>query len=172
MALAELWSVPHFLPANHGAAVKGVEYSIAADAPMTAAALSASDVPTLLITNDIGMDGRGRQARRWLSVRGVDVPAASSADIVTPWIVVAADDDQTRTWDSFVFGSDSFRYDGDHGRDLVQFARYHTAEMDQAGRDYRVRVHLPGQGDQSCHRIVGLGAEGNGFGEVVAETSG
>ncbi|WP_280450679.1 carbohydrate kinase family protein [Nocardia cyriacigeorgica] len=98
LALAELWSVPHFPSANHGAAVEGVEYSIAADAPMTAAALSALDVPTLLIANEIGVDSRGRQARRWLSARDINVPETDDADVVTPWIVVVADDDHTRTW--------------------------------------------------------------------------
>jgi hypothetical protein len=40
LAAAELWQVPRFPSANHGAEVLSVERSIAADAPMAAAVLA------------------------------------------------------------------------------------------------------------------------------------
>jgi sugar/nucleoside kinase (ribokinase family) len=64
LALAELWTVPRFPTANHGAEVRSIEWSIAADGPMTAAALASLGAPTLLISNDIGDDEHGRQVRQ------------------------------------------------------------------------------------------------------------
>ncbi|WP_280200576.1 carbohydrate kinase family protein [Nocardia cyriacigeorgica] len=98
LALAELWRVPQFPAANHGAAVTDVELSIAADAPMAAAVLSALDVPTLLITNHIGEDEDGRTVQRWLRQHGVNAAGIGSTGVVTPWIAVVADDHHTRTW--------------------------------------------------------------------------
>ncbi|WP_282777480.1 carbohydrate kinase family protein [Nocardia sp. CC201C] len=98
LALAELWRVPLFPAANHGAAVTDVEQSTAADAPMAAAVLSALNVPTLLITNPIGDDEDGRTVHRWLRQRGVKTNVPPTPDVVTPWIVVVADDQHTRTW--------------------------------------------------------------------------
>lgn len=59
LAAAELWRVPHFPTANHGTEVLDIERSIAADAPMAAAVISALGVPTLLLANDIGDDADG-----------------------------------------------------------------------------------------------------------------
>lgn len=98
LALAELWGVPLFPVANHGAEVQTTEQSIAADGPMTAAVLAALDMPTLLIANDIGEDQDGSVVRCWLQQRGVPTTATISAEVVTPWIVVVADNHHSRTW--------------------------------------------------------------------------
>lgn len=98
LAQADLWNVPEFPLANHGAEVRATEHSIAADAPMTAAVLSALDVPTLLIANEIGDDVPGQAVRRWLQQHRVPTTAATSTEVVTPWIAVVADDQQSRTW--------------------------------------------------------------------------
>ncbi|MEW1735858.1 PfkB family carbohydrate kinase [Nocardia beijingensis] len=98
LALAELWSVPLFPVANHGAEVRATEQSIAADGPMAAAVLAALDVPTTLVANNIGDDPDGRTARAWLQRRNVTTTAMSDPRVVTPWIVVIADQHHTRTW--------------------------------------------------------------------------
>jgi sugar/nucleoside kinase (ribokinase family) len=98
LAAAELWRVPHFPLANYGAEVLSVERSIAADAPMAAAALAALGVPTLLLANDIGNDQNGSEVSGWLQRHGVNTTARVKTDTTTPQIVVVADDDGTRTW--------------------------------------------------------------------------
>ncbi|WP_280511888.1 carbohydrate kinase family protein [Nocardia farcinica] len=98
LALAELWNVPRFPSANHGAEIRSVELSVAADGPMTAAALASLGAPSLLVANDIGDGERGQHVRRWLEERGVERTFAIRSEVVTPRIVVAADDDHTRTW--------------------------------------------------------------------------
>ncbi|WP_067694449.1 carbohydrate kinase family protein [Nocardia jejuensis] len=98
LASAELWHVPHFPEANHGAEIRFAEHSIAADGPMTAAVLAALDVPTMLIANDFGCDADGRQVSEWLQRHGVQTTAAVNAGTVTPRVVVVAADDDTRTW--------------------------------------------------------------------------
>ncbi|CAM4362844.1 PfkB family carbohydrate kinase [Nocardia ninae] len=97
LAYAELWTVPQFPRVNHGAPIRSIEQSVAADGPMTAAALASMGAPTRLIANNIGDDERGQFVRRWLSGRHVTLDSVSP-DVVTPRIVVAADDDHTRTW--------------------------------------------------------------------------
>jgi sugar/nucleoside kinase (ribokinase family) len=98
LAAAELWQVPRFPLANYGAEVVSVERSIAADAPMAAAALAALDVPTLLLSNDVGNDQKGSEARTWLQRYGVNTTANMSTDMATPQIVIVADDHGSRTW--------------------------------------------------------------------------
>ncbi|MGY2061026.1 PfkB family carbohydrate kinase, partial [Nocardia gipuzkoensis] len=98
LALAELWTVPQFPRANAGAAITSIEWSVAADAPMTAAALATLGAPTLLIANDIGDDEYGTFVRRWLDERHVKHTFNIRPEVTTPRIVVAADDDHTRTW--------------------------------------------------------------------------
>lgn len=97
LALAELWTVPRFPLANHGAEVQSIEWSVAADGPTTAAVLASLGAPPLLISNDIGDDEHGRFVRKWLDKRRVTV-VLGSAGATTPRIVVAADGDHTRTW--------------------------------------------------------------------------
>ncbi len=98
LALAELWTVPRFPLANHGAEVQSIEWSVAADGPTTAAVLASLGAPSLLISNDIGDDEHGRYVHGWLEQRHVDTTFVLRAEVVTPRIVVAADDDHTRTW--------------------------------------------------------------------------
>ncbi|MGW5376448.1 carbohydrate kinase family protein [Nocardia sp. NPDC003999] len=98
LALAELWSVPLFPAANHGAEVRATEQSIAADGPMAAAVLAALDVPTTLVANIIGDAQDGRTVQTWLQRRNVTTTAMSDPDVITPWIVVIADQHHTRTW--------------------------------------------------------------------------
>ncbi|WP_227997116.1 hypothetical protein [Nocardia australiensis] len=104
LALAELWTVPQFPLANHGAEVRGIEWSVAADGPMTAAALASLGAPTLLLSNDIGDDEHGRFVRTWLEQRHVDCTFAAGPEVVTPRIVVAADCYVTRTWFAYLPG--------------------------------------------------------------------
>src|SRR6266571_1819658 len=104
LAATSLWRVPVFPLANHGAEVLAVEGSIAADAPMAAAVLSALDVPALLLANDIGDDASGAAVRGWLVRHGVNTTAMMTAGIFTPQIVVVADDDGTRTWFPYLPG--------------------------------------------------------------------
>ncbi|MFF0493639.1 carbohydrate kinase family protein [Nocardia sp. NPDC004068] len=98
LALAELWSVPLFPVANHGAEVRATEQSIAADGPMAAAVLAALHAPTTLVANTIGDDREGRTVRTWLQHRNVTTTAMSATSVTTPWIVVIADGHHTRTW--------------------------------------------------------------------------
>jgi sugar/nucleoside kinase (ribokinase family) len=98
LALAELWTVPRFPTANHGVEIRSIEWSIAADGPMTAAALASLGAPTLLISNEIGDDEHGRQVRQWLRQNQVESGCTTSAEVITLRIVVAADDNDTRTW--------------------------------------------------------------------------
>jgi sugar/nucleoside kinase (ribokinase family) len=126
LAAAELWQVPRFPLANYGAEVVGVEYSIAADAPMTAAVLATLDVPTLLLANDIGTDQKGSDARAWLQRHGVDTTASMKPDTITPQIVVVADDAGTRTWFPHLAGVS----DGLATLDLSPLARASFAYID------------------------------------------
>ncbi|WP_280254905.1 carbohydrate kinase family protein [Nocardia wallacei] len=98
LAAAHLWRVPQFPAANSGAPIVEVEDSIAADAPMTAAVLSALGVPTLLLTNEIGDDQLGEQVRAWLHQHRVPAAAATHGSLSTPSITVVVDGVQTRTW--------------------------------------------------------------------------
>ncbi|MGV9725654.1 MULTISPECIES: carbohydrate kinase family protein [Nocardia] len=104
LALAELWSVPLFPVANHGAEVRATEQSIAADGPMAAAVLAALDAPITVVANDIGDDEDGRIVRTWLQRRNVMTTAMSDPDVVTPWMVVIADQHHTRTWFAYLPG--------------------------------------------------------------------
>lgn len=65
--------------ANGGAAVIDVEHSIAADGPMTAAALSALSVPALLVSNDVGEDADGVRVHAWLRRHCAATPAGMGA---------------------------------------------------------------------------------------------
>jgi sugar/nucleoside kinase (ribokinase family) len=104
LAAAALWKVPHFPLANHGAEVLEVEHSIAADGPMAAAVLSALDVPTLLLSNELGEDSYGNQVHAWLQRHQVATASETVPDVATPQIVIVADDDQTRTWFPYLPG--------------------------------------------------------------------
>lgn len=104
LAAAELWQVSRFPLANYGAEVLSVERSIAADAPMAAAALAALGMPVLLLSNETGNDPKGSQVRAWLRRYGVNSATEVMADMSTPQIVVVADDDGTRTWFSHLPG--------------------------------------------------------------------
>ncbi|WP_216896125.1 carbohydrate kinase family protein [Nocardia alni] len=77
--------------------MRTIEWSVAADGSMTAAVLASLGAPTRLITNDIGDDDYGRFIYRWLEDRHV-TPSRRRSEVTTPRIVVAADDDHTRTW--------------------------------------------------------------------------
>lgn len=98
LAAAELWQVPRFPLANHGAEVLIIERSISADAPMAAAVLAALGMPTLLLANDIGNDQKASEVRTWLQRYSVNITAKIKTGISTPHIVVVADDNGTRTW--------------------------------------------------------------------------
>lgn len=98
LAAAELWTVPQFPRLNHGVEVRSAEQSIAADAPMAAATLSALGVSSLLLCNDIGEDQRGKRVQKWLQRHRVSSTCAIGPDTVTPWITVIADGAATRTW--------------------------------------------------------------------------
>lgn len=104
LAHAALWKVPRFPDANHGAEVLTIEHSIAADAPMTAAALAALSVPTMLLANDVGDDTSGPEVHGWLQRHGVMTTANVTAGTATPQIVVVADDDGLRTWFPYLPG--------------------------------------------------------------------
>jgi sugar/nucleoside kinase (ribokinase family) len=104
LAAAELWQVPRFPSANYGAEVLDVARSIAADAPMAAAVLTALGVPTLLLANDIGNDQKGSEVGIWLQRYGVTTTARVKTDTTTSQTVVVADDDGTRTWFSHLRG--------------------------------------------------------------------
>lgn len=104
LAAAALWKVPHFPLANHGAEVLEVEHSIAADAPMAAAVLSALDVPALLLSNELGEDSYGSDVRAWLQRYQVATACEVAPGVATPQIVIVADDDQTRTWFPYLPG--------------------------------------------------------------------
>ncbi|MFI6168942.1 carbohydrate kinase family protein [Nocardia sp. NPDC051052] len=98
LALAELWTVPRFPLANQGAEVRTIEWSVAADGPMTAAVLASLGASPLLISNDIGADEHGRFVRGWLDDRHVEMVGAMRPEVITPRVVVTADDNATRTW--------------------------------------------------------------------------
>ena len=98
LAHAELWTVPQFPCANHGAEIRSIEWSVAADAPMAAAALVSMGAPVLLIANDIGTDEQGVFVDHWLRQRDVRAAPVARSKVITPRIVVAADDAHTRTW--------------------------------------------------------------------------
>lgn len=98
LAHAELWTVPQFPHANHGAEIRSIEWSVAADAPMAAAALVSMGAPVLLIANDIGTDEQGVFVDQWLRQRDVRAAPVARSKVITPRIVVAADDAHTRTW--------------------------------------------------------------------------
>lgn len=90
--------MPKYPDANQGAEIQTTEHSVAGDAPMTAAVLAALGISTLLVSNRIGRDDTGGRVGRWLQQRAVPMAAAASAEVVTPRIVVVADDRNTRTW--------------------------------------------------------------------------
>ena len=104
LAAASLWKVPCFPLANHGAEVQTIEHSIAADAPMVAAVLTALGVPSLLLSNCTGTDVRGAEVRRWLQAHEVATTAKVTGGRDTPEIVVVADDTGTRTWFPYLPG--------------------------------------------------------------------
>src|ERR1700674_5222760 len=104
LAAASLWTVSRFPLANYGAEVLGVEHSIAADGPMTAAVLTALDAPSLVLANDIGNDANGAEVRGWLRRHNVQTTAEMSAGLATPQIVVVADAAGTRTWFPYLPG--------------------------------------------------------------------
>ena len=82
---------PRFPAANHGAEVRAVERSVAADAPMAAAVLAALDVPTMLLANDVGNDSISVEVSAWLQRHGMMTTANVTAATATPLIVVMAD---------------------------------------------------------------------------------
>ncbi|KDA40519.1 carbohydrate kinase family protein [Frankia sp. B2] len=94
----------HFPSANHGAAVRTVEPSIAADGPMAAAVLAALEVPALVLSNDFGDDPGGVQIQAWLERHRVASTARPVPDQSTSHIVIVADDDGTRTWFPYLPG--------------------------------------------------------------------
>ncbi|OBA63803.1 hypothetical protein A5780_00580 [Nocardia sp. 852002-20019_SCH5090214] len=98
LALAELWSVPQFPRPNHGAEIRSIEWSVAADGPMTAATLAAMGAPVRLIANDVGADEHGKFVTGWLGDRDVQPGYILRPTVATPRIVVTADDQHTRTW--------------------------------------------------------------------------
>lgn len=98
LAFAELWSVPQFPRANHGPEIRNIEWSVAADGPMTAAALASMGAPVRLITNDIGSDEQGKLVGGWLRERQVQPGFVARPAVRTPRIVVTADDQHSRTW--------------------------------------------------------------------------
>jgi sugar/nucleoside kinase (ribokinase family) len=98
LALAELWTVQRFPSANYGAEVLSIQRSVAADAPMAAAVLTALDVSTLLLSNDIGDDTSGNEVREWLQRYRVETTVGTTLGRPTPQIAVVADDQGTRTW--------------------------------------------------------------------------
>jgi len=104
LAAASLWTVDHFPSANHGAAVRTVEPSIAADGPMAAAVLAALEVPVLVLTNDFGDDAGAVQVQAWLRLHRVASTARPVPDGATSHIVIVADDDGTRTWFPYLPG--------------------------------------------------------------------
>lgn len=97
LAMAELWTVAQFPLANHGAEIRSLEQSVAADGPMTAAVLASVGAPVRLLSNQIGDDEHGRFVRQWLRERHVTLRPPTPG-VTTPRIVVAADDNHTRTW--------------------------------------------------------------------------
>jgi sugar/nucleoside kinase (ribokinase family) len=102
LAAAELWRVPRFPLANYGAEVLSIEHSVAADAPMVAAVLTALDIPTVLLANDLGDDTSGAKVRTWLQRHGVMTRVNVAAGVPTPRVVIVADDEQTRTWFAYL----------------------------------------------------------------------
>jgi sugar/nucleoside kinase (ribokinase family) len=97
LAATSLWNVARFPTANHGAEVKTIEDSIAADGPMVAAALAALGQPSVLIANSVGDDPTGHHVRNWLQQHRVPTTADIKADSATPRIVVVGDNHHTRT---------------------------------------------------------------------------
>jgi sugar/nucleoside kinase (ribokinase family) len=104
LAAAELWKVARFPLANYGAEVVSAEHSVAADAPMAAAVLTALDTPTLLLSNSVGNDIRGAEVQRWLQRHQVATAVEVASELATPQIVVVADESGTRTWFPYLPG--------------------------------------------------------------------
>lgn len=104
LANAALWSVPAFPKANHGAEVRSIEHSIAADGPMTAGVLAALEIPTLLLANTIGTDAAGDAVHSWLQRTRVQIARPQVDGVTTPQITVVADDRGTRTWFPYLPG--------------------------------------------------------------------
>ena len=59
---------------------------------MTAAVLATLGAPSLLVSNGIGEDEHGQYVYDWLQQRHVETGFAASSGVVTPQIIVAADD--------------------------------------------------------------------------------
>jgi sugar/nucleoside kinase (ribokinase family) len=97
LATADLWQAGSFPKPNHGAEVRSMEHSVAADGPMVAAVLAALDQPSLLLANDISDDPQGKQVSGWLARHEVRTTAAVRADSSTPRITIVGDDRHTRT---------------------------------------------------------------------------
>src|SRR5437016_5320484 len=91
LAAAELWEVDRFPSANHGAEVRAIERSIAADGPMVAAVLSALGATALLLSNGMGNDIRGTEIQAWLRRHHVAAEARPTTGIATPWIAIVID---------------------------------------------------------------------------------
>ena len=70
---------------------------------MAAAVLAALDVPTSLLTNDVGDDEPGSRVNTQLQRYGVPPPARMTG-MPTPQIVVVADEQPTRTWIPYLPG--------------------------------------------------------------------
>lgn len=126
LASASLWTVQRFPLANGGAEIRTVEQSIAADAPMAAAVLTALDVPTLLLANDIGTDRQGIEVVNWLERYQVASTIRRREAVATPYIVIVADEADTRTW--FPYLPDVVRNLGD--LDLAPLAEASFAYID------------------------------------------
>jgi sugar/nucleoside kinase (ribokinase family) len=69
---------------------------------MTAAVLTALDVPTLLLSNGISEDSYGAEVERWLRRHKVATLTRAVTGVPTPRTVVVADDQSTRTWFSYL----------------------------------------------------------------------
>lgn len=104
LAAAELWNVARFPSANSGAEIRRIESSVAADGPVTAAVLRALDVPARLLSNPVGADARGTEVGQWLLRNRVAEHIDVAADVMTPTIVVIADDQGSRTWFPYLPG--------------------------------------------------------------------
>jgi sugar/nucleoside kinase (ribokinase family) len=98
LAHAELWTIPCYPAANSGTAILSIEDSIAADGPMVAAVLAALDVPTRLLSNDVGDDEKASAVLGWLRRNRIPRLGAGPLSALTPRITVVADKDETRTW--------------------------------------------------------------------------
>jgi sugar/nucleoside kinase (ribokinase family) len=129
LAAASLWKVVHFPRPNTAAEIYDIEASIAADAPMVAATLTALSEPVLLLTNDIGDDVSGTKVHGWLRRHHVRATSIVKDEVQTPQITVIGDNHHTRTIFPFLPGVND---DLEHV-DLAPLARASFAYIDGYG---------------------------------------